>query len=185
LIVLRGLDHLEVGEGGLDPLGQAALLAGEHGRGHPLAEVELVGHVEQHLGADLLGRRQLERVDRNLPRSGVDQQLAVGGRLLERHHLPPVFGLRFPFSQGGAEHLFVVELVRVARPERDVVPLPDQLGSQRLRDHSRADDSDLHGVLRPVDERASLTWASRRNNEHSGIASMKPGAVLPVTRALR
>ena len=43
------LDHLQVGERGLNLLGQAALLAGQHGGWHPLAVIELVRDVDEDL----------------------------------------------------------------------------------------------------------------------------------------
>jgi hypothetical protein len=61
---------------------------------------------------------------------------------------PSFFVCHSPLAQGAGHHLLVVELAGIARPQHHVVPLGAELAAQRLPDHTRTDDSDLHGVLR-------------------------------------
>jgi hypothetical protein len=118
---VEGLDDLGIGIGALDLLADAVVVANREPQ-LPVAEVERVRDVDQHLAVQVVGARGLEHGEGIAASRRVDQQLAVGGG----------------FGEG------TLVLALGARPDHDVVAELAQLPCQCLPDDACSKDSDAH-----------------------------------------
>jgi O-acetylserine/cysteine efflux transporter len=152
---VEGLDHPEVGEGALDALAEGVGVGDQQRGGHALGEVEGVGQVDQDLAVEVGLAGQPQGVNAGRSGGGVDEQLAMGGRVGEAAHLHvSVLGVpgrerrvavavRLLTGQGGR---------RVPGADHHLVPRLGQLGREDLADHARAKNTDPHTAPFPCVE---------------------------------
>ncbi len=90
---VQRLHHAGLGEGRLDPLAEALVVAEGQPRRHPPREVERDGDVDQGLAGEVVGAGARESVQRGDPRRAVEEQLAARQRRRRRcrpwRPLPP------------------------------------------------------------------------------------------------